>query len=246
MSKKKLIITIVALVLVCAVAIGGTVAYLVAESNDGAGITNTFTSTGGLVVDPEDKPGTGTFEIIEHAVKTNDDGTLELDTENDPSTAGNTYKVLPGIDLPKDPAINIVGKSDIASYLFIEVVDNLTEGIYEDYELEAVWQPLKVEGVQVEGNNGGLIYYYAAKAGDKPTPDTSATILCAEEGKTTDIKVNILKDNKLTVKADADLSNLPDGSEGSPYDTLEFYAYLAQSAGFDTVDEAFTTCFPAE
>lgn len=47
-----------------------------------------------------------------------DSGKYELDTSE--KVTENNYKVMPGVNIPKDPEITITGKTGIPSYLFIK------------------------------------------------------------------------------------------------------------------------------
>ncbi len=48
-----------------------------------------------------------------------DSGKYELDTSQ--KVLENSYKVMPGVNIPKDPAIKVTGKTGVPSYLFIKV-----------------------------------------------------------------------------------------------------------------------------
>ena len=56
-----------------------------------------------------------------------DDGSYSLNSES--RVTQNTYTLLPGLDVPKDPTIEIVGKTNVPAYLYIEVVDKLNASI---------------------------------------------------------------------------------------------------------------------
>lgn len=85
------------------------------------------------------KANLGTIELLEHEAEKQDDGSYKLlgvnnglcdgtdHTHMDGTTSreGNTYKLLPGLDIPKDPFVRITGKTPIEAYVFIEVVTNI-------------------------------------------------------------------------------------------------------------------------
>lgn len=52
MTKKKILLTIVAVAVVCAISITGTLAYLTATSNNGQAVQNTFVGSTGLFTEP--------------------------------------------------------------------------------------------------------------------------------------------------------------------------------------------------
>ena len=145
MSKKKTLLTILAVMLVCCIAVAGTLAVLFAKTCEP--VVNTFTATSQLV--------TGEFTLKEHIAEQQKNGsyTLTTETTNDTVT-GNHYDVLPKTDLPKDPYITITEKTNAPAYLYVEVVGELPTGMH--YDMADCWT--KLEGVT--GNNGGVIYVY--------------------------------------------------------------------------------------
>ncbi|MBR5447917.1 MAG: hypothetical protein IKV40_05795 [Clostridia bacterium] len=176
------------------------------------------------------------FEMYEHEVAQNSDGTYANVTQNSDGsykisgeiTDENEYRVLPGIDIPKDPTISIKGKSGIPAYLFIEVVDRLDHSII-NYDLAEYWR--EVAGAKPQ--NGGKVYVYIVDG----TPGwlTNETI-----GST--FEVSIIKGNKLTVSSNTRDEN---GNEISFYSTtgavgvdLDFHAYLLQADSTNVTDAA--------
>lgn len=73
----------------------------------------------------------------------------------------NSYILMPGVDIPKDPQVIITGKTEVPAYLYLTVNCN-NDAI--SYSLQQHW-------VQVEGNT----YVYSDKNGDPialtSTPD---------------------------------------------------------------------------
>lgn len=49
----------------------------------------------------------------------------------------NTYEVMPGVDIPKDPRITVTGKTPVAAYLYVEISDNCPDGV--TYSLTEKW-----------------------------------------------------------------------------------------------------------
>ena len=200
MTKRKTIYTILAVVLVCCIAVAGTLAYLTAQTTE---VKNTFTST----------PTLGKIDLKEHEATANDKGVYILGTAE---VTSNSYKVLPGVDLPKDPFITISEKSDVASYLYVEVVDKLGENSGLSYALTDDWTRLDVKGA-----NGGDVYVY------------QNGLLITDKNAPTN--VSILKGNVVTVGQDVNV-----GEDGVD---ITFYGYMAQaSAGADAAT-AYTACF---
>lgn len=123
----------------------------------------------------------------------------------------NTYELMPGVDIPKDPYVRITGKSPIPAYLFIEVVDQTNSAI--EISLRPEWFPLTGEGIVPQ--HGGTVYYY--NPGQHPTP------LASFEEKV----FPILAEDKVRVKqtylnGDKEITNAPNSRE----DILLVYAYL--------------------
>ena len=145
MSKKKTLLTILAVMLVCCIAVTGTLAVLFAKTSEP--VVNTFTATSQLV--------NGDFTLKEHIAEQQKNGsyTLTTETTNDTVT-GNHYDVLPKTNLPKDPYITITEKTNAPAYLYVEVVGELPNGMH--YDMADCWT--KLNGVT--GNNGGVIYVY--------------------------------------------------------------------------------------
>lgn len=103
-SGKKVAAMLLAVVLLISVGVGGTLAWLSAQTN---AVTNTFTV------------GNITIDLKEH--KLNDDGTLDTTEE---VTENNNYKVVPGGTQPKDPFVTVEQGSE-KCYVYVLVTNNL-------------------------------------------------------------------------------------------------------------------------
>lgn len=221
MSKKKTLLTILAVMLVCCIAVTGTLALLTAKSAQP--VTNTFQAAGGgELVDSKD----GSFVVLEHKValdESKNDGsyvlTKDLTDPNKDGGDGNSYAVLPNTVVPKDPYVSIVKKTSAPAYLYVEIVNGLADTGLSYVVNSDNWT--KLDGVT--GNNGGQIYVY--KNGTIVTDKTTGLE-----------KINILKDDQVVVSDDLKLT-------GDTTVDLSFYSYLAQ-ASVGTPTEAFNTCFP--
>lgn len=111
---KKKLMTVLALVLVIAMSVAGTYAYLTSQTS----VTNTFT--------------VGNVAITMDEAKVNDDGTLVPDANR---VDKNTYKLIPGHKYTKDPTVHFAAGSE-ASWLFVKV-DNGISAIEADTTIEA-------------------------------------------------------------------------------------------------------------
>ncbi len=205
---KKPLLIVVAMALVCVVAIAGTLAYLTAQTS---AVTNTFTAAG--LIENTD------FKLTESkANESEEDGVGHYVLDEDDQVVGNNYTVVPGVDLPKDPRVTITGgKLEQNAYLFIEVVDSTPATL--TYDITSDW----IEITDAVGNNGGQIYAYNSEV----SPAAADQVFF------------IIEDNTVVV----------DGEYAAPADNaseqLVFYAYLAQSAGFDDAAAAWSATFGA-
>ena len=205
--KKKTLTIDIALVLVVALAVGATWAYLTAQSGP---VENTFT-VGGAV-------NQGDLELFEHVATKNNDGTYTLAEAT--TTEGNSYVVMPGVNLPKDPTVNVKAASG-AYYLFVEVtkgakVDGDTLGYTVD---GSKWIRLNIEGREVyayttDGTNPAILN----------TPVSNAHVLTGDT-------ITVSRDEAKIAALTADNAN------------LTFKAYACQAAGFENAAAAFTDCF---
>lgn len=151
------------------------------------------------------------IEMFEHEAIRTEDGDYELD--EDAEVTKNTYKLMPGVDIPKDPTVRIKGYTGLSAYVYVEVVGEPTDNV--SFAIDDGWT--LIDGVT--GPNGGKVYYRVLKAANNET------------GFPKDVEINVLKDKKVTVsqwvERNTDLE-------------IKFYAYVAENTGDDakTVFEA--------
>lgn len=70
----------------------------------------------------------------------------------------NSYKVMPGVNIPKDPAITVTDKTGIPSYLFVEVAEtNIPDSV--TYSLCEHWKKI---------DNAANIYVYTGNNFNSP------------------------------------------------------------------------------
>ena len=95
----------------------------------------------------------GTVAVLEHEARKNPDGTYTLETEKALLGAGqgNSYILIPGLDVAKDPFVKIDNNSKIPAYLFIVVDTNIPDDSGVRYFLEACWK-------QLEGHPNVYVY----------------------------------------------------------------------------------------
>lgn len=221
--KKKTLTIAIALVLVVALAVGATYAYLTATTGP---VKNTFVA-GGAVKQSD-------LELFEHVANKKPDGSYTLDTSKK-ANAGengvyNSYTVMPGVNLPKDPTVNVKAASG-EYYLFVEVTKGSgftgTNPPLSCNVDTTKWENLGIAGKEV-------YVYYVNKDGAKTYIQN-----------TTVENVAVLKtigdtQNTITVSDDNDIvATLTNDSASA----LTFKAYACQAAGFNSATEAFNQCF---
>ncbi len=225
--KKKTLTIAIALVLVVALAVGATYAYLTATTKV---VTNTFTA-GGAVTDKD-------LTLKEHVATPNADGSYTLGTTYLDEGKGNSYVVLPGVNLPKDPTVT-VEKSTGTYYLFVTVEKGsgfTGTNPSLSYTTDSAWEQLDIfkEGT-TDVTNKELYVYSVTTDGTttyiQPKSDTAVSHA---------ILAGIVGDTSNTIKVSDGNAALQLGDNGSE---LKFTAYACQSAGFATPAAAWNGAF---
>ena len=176
---KKTLIMLLSLVLVIGVAVGGTVAWLVATSDE---VTNTFTY-----------------------------GNINIDLTE---TTGNDFKIIPGVDIVKDPKVTVKSGSE-ACYLFVEVNEENWPTFTNEDGTKKVSYAIADGWTQLEDG----VYYRVVSA-------TNA-----------DVDFNVLKDNNVTVSDELTKTEI-DSITTQP--KLTFKAYAVQQAEVANAAAAWT------
>jgi len=196
------LLLVLALLLICTV--GGVSAKYITTLNKGS----TVKFTAELATD---------FILQEHEANRAADGTYSL--SDTLIKDGQTYELIPGLDIPKDPHVVITGKSDIPAYLYIEIVESLDSAVINgintklvDYTVANCWKAVD-ESVKAP-QYGGTVYVY--------TDGTSEQNVIILDGTTKDYKIDILNKNQVVVSQHVK-SYDTDGT-----DLLTCYAYLIE------------------
>lgn len=200
MKLKKIALAVLAVALVAALSVAGTMALLNQKANGGDGVVNTFQS---YYIDPNG-PLASTFTLQEHKAEQQADGSYKI-AANAETTTSWSYKLMPGVVVEKDPFVTITGKTEVPARLFVEVVGELPEC---DWDMDDKWEAVKASGAQMTGAKGGKLYVWE-------------DILAQNDGT---LVYNIIKGKKITVDKDAGLSSFAGNGKN-----LTFYAYLAQA-----------------
>lgn len=156
-KKKRIMMVVCSLILVASISIVGTMAYLTDETEE---VENTFTV--GSLFDPDapDPEEDGQFVLYEHeAFDEDEDGVYLLESAGALSdeVTENTYKVLPNVNIPKDPFVRTDVELELDAYVFVEVVDNTTLTFAVD---DGLWTSLGIKGTK-----GGDMYVLKANDG---------------------------------------------------------------------------------
>lgn len=192
-NMKKILVLALAALLLVAVSVAGTVAYLTATTDP---VINTFT-------------------------KSNVDITL---TE----TTGETYKMVPSVDITKNPRVTVKAGSE-ACFVFVKITEagevSYNEGTttvtkkFDDfltYAIDAGWTVLDGQGTITDTANDTYVIYKTQAATE------SDTVL------------QILANDKVSVK-DSVNKAMMDALNQQNYPTLTFQAWAIQQAdGADT------------
>ena len=135
---------------------------------------------------------------------TTSDITIEL-TE----TTGESYKMIPGCTIAKDPKVTVKTGSE-ACYLFVKLEESDNFADFMTYKMADGWQALS--------GNAGVFYREVAAA-------------------TADTTFEVLQGNQVTVKDTVTNADMTAAETDKP--TLTFKAYAIQKSGFDTAAAAW-------
>ena len=193
MKKKLMAVALATIIAVMAVA-GYSLAWL---KDSTVTVTNTFTE--GLV----------DIELYEHDYLPDSN---DLDN-NVKVTENKDYKMIPSLELPKDPTVVVKAKSE-ACYVFIEVEANANAEKFLTYSIDSSeWTPL------VDANEDGVA-------------DDGVYYKHIESYTATDIEINVLTNKKVTVKSTIELDDMEALLEtGAVKPALKFTAYAIQDLG---------------
>ncbi|MBQ8514605.1 MAG: hypothetical protein IJ496_04345 [Ruminococcus sp.] len=179
-----------ALVLALNAAVGGTIAWLVSQTDS---VTNTFTY--------------GDIDIT----------LTETDSDGDGDLTANTYDMVPGNSIDKDPLITVEAGSEDC-WLFVKLDETENFDSFIEYEMAEGWTAL-------EGSEG--VYYQVVDRSESEQ------------------KFEVIAENQVTVKSDITkkMLNELDADGESNYPTLTVTAYAVQRdadiEAIRTVDKAW-------
>lgn len=182
--KKSILVLSLSIVILAMAITGATLAWLQDTTDP---VVNTFTE------------GKVDIDLFEHQYDAATDALTGTELRN----SGNTYKMVPGDVLPKDPTV-VVKEGSEACYVFVKVEEINDVDTFLSYSVDAaVWKEL--EGV------AGVHYMEIASY-------TGA-----------DTAYNVLTDKQVAVNTSVDMDDMK-GLNANNYPLLKFTAYAIQSA----------------
>ena len=180
-------------------------------------------AVGKYIMTLEKKTGTVTFtarlaqEVVlrEHKAVRQVDGTYAL---TGATGIENSYVLIPGLDINKDPHVVITGKTDIPAHLYVEIVtdtiDNYDGKPIVSYTIASSWR-----ASERPAQHGGIVYEYVGTG-------TSALALTAAN--LPEDPIYILANNKVRVSQHAKHA---DHTADGDTDVLQIYGYLIEATG---------------
>lgn len=147
-------------------------------------------------------------ELREHKAKRTDTGKYALSKTDYITNETQSYILIPGLDVDKDPHIVITGKTDIPAYLYIEVVDSPANPAIT-YQLEKHWQKTDKKESQHEGT---VYIFCSVDENRKPKPEKI----------TADQTISIIEGNRICVGQKLLQNKVSDN-------LITFYAYLEEA-----------------
>ncbi|MBP3623427.1 MAG: hypothetical protein J6J19_05095 [Oscillospiraceae bacterium] len=164
---KKPLTVLLALVLVIAMSVAGTMAYLTSDAT----VTNTFT-VGKVAITMDEKD-------TDNDDNRDDNVTMPDNTVRDKA---NAYKLIPGVTYTKDPIIHVDSLSEDC-YLFVKVVNGIKD--YEAAGATTIAAQMAAKGWKLVDETNG-IYVYAENTANKTVVSAGSNITVFESFKIAD------------------------------------------------------------
>lgn len=193
MKKNKKLVALVCCVLMLVGAAGATLAWLTDQTQT---VTNTFTTSDINI----------TLE--------------ETDADQDNDADNNSYKMVPGSDIAKDPKVTVEAGSE-ACWLFVKVTESNNFDTYMKYGMAEGWTALE--------NEDG-VYWREVAAVAEGTAEEKLPVYSVLAGDKVAVLDTVTKEHMEALKA-----------EGATLPTLTFKAYAVQKANIATAADAWKT-----
>lgn len=192
----KTVAILLALVLAIGCAVGGTLAWLISKTDS---VVNTFTY------------GDINIDLYEHGYNAS-----ENNLEKSKVKSVDNYKIIPGVDLPKDPTVEVKANSE-ACWLFVKVKEENWPTFTDADKTKKVSYHIADGWAALDSQPG--VYYRQVDADDK-----------AQE-------FPVLKDNTVTVRDTLTKDEVDQLKGKKP--TLTFTAYAVQRDGIEDAAAAW-------
>lgn len=160
---KKKLTTVLAIVLVVALSVAGTYAYLTAQTKQ---VTNTFTAAGLA----------SKFTLDESKATQKTDGSYTLDVND--RVQENTYSVVPKVDLAKDPTVHVTLEKNVGAYVFLAVDNNLGDGLTATID-DTQWTALNTTYTDAQGVEWTM--YYKQLEGSATPAQVDINVLAGQQ-----------------------------------------------------------------
>ena len=159
---KKKLTTVLAIVLVVALSVAGTYAYLTAQTDT---VKNTFTAAGLA----------SKFTLDESKATQQTDGSYTLDVND--RVQENTYSVVPKVNLAKDPTVHVTLEKNVGAYVFLAVDNNLGDGLTATID-DTQWTALNKT---YTANGAEWTIYYKQLAGSATPAQVDINVLAGQQ-----------------------------------------------------------------
>ena len=159
---KKKLTTVLAIVLVVALSVAGTYAYLTAQTDT---VTNTFTAAGLA----------SSFSLDESQANQQPDGSYTLNVAT--RVQENQYSVVPKVNLAKDPTVHVTLEKNVGAYVFLAVDDNLGNGLTATID-DTQWTALNKT---YTANGAEWTIYYKQLAGSENPAQVDINVLANQQ-----------------------------------------------------------------
>lgn len=159
---KKKLTTVLAIVLVVALSVAGTYAYLTAQTDQ---VKNTFTAAG-LASE---------FSLDESKANQQPDGSYTLDVST--RVQENTYSVVPTVTLKKDPTVHVTLEKNVGAYVFLAVDNNLGNGLTAT--IDSTWTALNTTYTDAQGVEWTM--YYKQLEGSATPAQVDINVLAGQQ-----------------------------------------------------------------
>lgn len=214
MNKKNVLVMVLAMLLVCVMSVGGTIAWLTATTSP---VINTFTS-GNVAITLNEG------EVYELGATGTTDANLGTFTDDGATRVmDNTYQIIPGNKYDKDPTVTVKANSEDC-YLFVK----FEEGNAANYLTYT--STLTTENDWTQGDGATIPANVWYRVVDKATTDQS-WVLLQEQGTAPDTYY-------LEVKSDITNGSSMTNAAASE---LKWTAYAIQKANIANAATAWTT-----